>query len=559
MPGRVVEERRGRHGELHRNHERRRAGGRAGRPRSRPARLQQDRTSSRTLDGTSTPPPPHCPARRPAGLAVRPDRTVVQGAAPQRHRGSRAPTAATPPPPERPRPEPADGRRTPGFDFNGGEVWSVHTAGATTTALRRARAEGDCLRGGGELLAPGEVSLARRDLRGPAGCSAWSTRGSTDEPPPARAPEAHATEPEQRPVRRPTRGRRPLRPLPGPALRAGRRRRLGRDRRFVLDDGWFSGRRDATAGLGDWTVDTAVWPRGWPARRPRARRAWSSALGRAEMVNVDSETPARHPERVLARHDLPPEWRTQQVLDLQDQGAYDDARQPRVPARRGTPSTTSSGTTTATSPTPSTTACRRPRPDSRRLRAARRAASSAPGSRSSRAPPAGRVDAEVLTRTDRSAERHDRPARAPAPPTLDVAARAAGAHRLPRRRPGGAHHRADALRLATAPRPRCSHGSAPVGPHPPRRGHPRRAAHVDRPPQAGATPARAAHWSTPPPDPAVLVTGLVAAARSEASLRRHAVAATATQPPPRSSSRGSTPTGATASSRRCPSVRSAPT
>ncbi len=32
--------------------------------------------------------------------------------------------------------------------------------------------------------------------------------------------------------------------------------------RFVLDDGWFVGRRHDRAGLGDWTVDTAVWPAG---------------------------------------------------------------------------------------------------------------------------------------------------------------------------------------------------------------------------------------------------------------------------------------------------------
>ena len=36
--------------------------------------------------------------------------------------------------------------------------------------------------------------------------------------------------------------------------------------RFVLDDGWFLGRRDDTAGLGDWWVDETVWPDG--PRRP---------------------------------------------------------------------------------------------------------------------------------------------------------------------------------------------------------------------------------------------------------------------------------------------------
>jgi len=33
--------------------------------------------------------------------------------------------------------------------------------------------------------------------------------------------------------------------------------------RFVLDDGWFGGRRDDTAGLGDWYVSKDVWPTDW--------------------------------------------------------------------------------------------------------------------------------------------------------------------------------------------------------------------------------------------------------------------------------------------------------
>jgi alpha-galactosidase len=45
------------------------------------------------------------------------------------------------------------------------------------------------------------------------------------------------------------------------------------------------------------------------------------------MVNLDSETARRHPERVLrGRAAAPPPWRHQQVLDLQDDGAYADVR-----------------------------------------------------------------------------------------------------------------------------------------------------------------------------------------------------------------------------------------
>ena len=53
-----------------------------------------------------------------------------------------------------------------------------------------------------------------------------------------------------------------------PRLReiADRAARVGIER-FVLDDGWFHGRRDDTAGLGDWWVDHDVWPEGLTADR----------------------------------------------------------------------------------------------------------------------------------------------------------------------------------------------------------------------------------------------------------------------------------------------------
>ena len=42
--------------------------------------------------------------------------------------------------------------------------------------------------------------------------------------------------------------------------------------RFVLDDGWFHGRRSDRAGLGDWTVDTETVATGSAsAHRQRAR------------------------------------------------------------------------------------------------------------------------------------------------------------------------------------------------------------------------------------------------------------------------------------------------
>ena len=79
--------------------------------------------------------------------------------------------------------------------------------------------------------------------------------------------------------------------------------------RFVLDDGWFTGRRDDTAGLGDWFVDDAVWPHGL---HPLVDHV--TALGmefglwvEPEMVNPDSDLARAHPDWILrGRMSLPP-------------------------------------------------------------------------------------------------------------------------------------------------------------------------------------------------------------------------------------------------------------
>jgi alpha-galactosidase len=89
--------------------------------------------------------------------------------------------------------------------------------------------------------------------------------------------------------------------------------------RFVLDDGWFMGRRDDRAGLGDWAVDPAVYPRGL---KPLAQRVNDLGMEfglwvEPEMVNPDSALFRRHPDWVLAPVGRPPRTaRHQLVLDL---------------------------------------------------------------------------------------------------------------------------------------------------------------------------------------------------------------------------------------------------
>lgn len=89
--------------------------------------------------------------------------------------------------------------------------------------------------------------------------------------------------------------------------------------RFVLDDGWFKGRGDDRAGLGDWTADPVKYPQGLG---PLAYQI--TALGmefglwvEPEMVNPDSNLYRAHPDWALA---LPgrarPTARNQLVLDM---------------------------------------------------------------------------------------------------------------------------------------------------------------------------------------------------------------------------------------------------
>ncbi len=89
--------------------------------------------------------------------------------------------------------------------------------------------------------------------------------------------------------------------------------------RFVLDDGWFTGRRDDTAGLGDWTIDSEVWPEGLGSLIEHVTSA-GMEFGlwfEGEMLNPDSRLAREHPDWILqVPGRLPPEARHQQVLDL---------------------------------------------------------------------------------------------------------------------------------------------------------------------------------------------------------------------------------------------------
>lgn len=218
---------------------------------------------------------------------------------------------------------------TPGFGFASGEVWGVHVGWSGNHRHHAERlADGHQVIGGGELLLPGEVRLAEADTH--TGPWVYGAHGDGLD---AQARRFHDWL-RQRPQH-------PVRPRPMTINvweavyfdhdlarltdLADRAARIGVER-FVLDDGWFRGRRDDRAGLGDWFVDEDVWPDGLAPLVDHVR-ALGMEFGlwfEPEMVNEDSDLAREHPEWIMqADGRLPVRARNQQVLDLAIPAAYE--------------------------------------------------------------------------------------------------------------------------------------------------------------------------------------------------------------------------------------------
>ncbi|MGN6607742.1 MAG: alpha-galactosidase [Jatrophihabitans sp.] len=209
----------------------------------------------------------------------------------------------------------------PGFGFAHGELVAVHVACSGNAVLRVERdAATPATIGGGELLLPGEVAL-------PPGASytmPWVYVVAADGLD-AAAAALHTWQrtlpahPDRQPVTlnvwEAVYFDHDLARLQELAARAAR---VGVER-FVLDDGWFHGRRDDRAGLGDWWVDAGVWPDGLAPLIDTVHAA-GMQFGlwfEPEMVNPDSELFRAHPDWVLQTGDrLPVLERNQLVLDL---------------------------------------------------------------------------------------------------------------------------------------------------------------------------------------------------------------------------------------------------
>ena len=202
---------------------------------------------------------------------------------------------------------------TDGFGNREGEVWAAHIAwsGDTTWLVERLpEGAGTCRAalGGGEGLRPGEIRLfPGGQYVAPEVVFAWSDHGldgvadrfHAD----MRAREPHASRP--RPLVLNTWEAVYFQQDLTSLLRLAKTAAQVGVERFVLDDGWFTGRLNDTAGLGDWRVDADKWPDGLHPLVNRVREL-GMQFGiwfEPEMVNLDSDLARRHPEWLLA----PPE------------------------------------------------------------------------------------------------------------------------------------------------------------------------------------------------------------------------------------------------------------
>jgi alpha-galactosidase len=217
---------------------------------------------------------------------------------------------------------------TGGFGFRRGEVWAVHLAFSGDHDLyAESHPTGHAVIGSAELLAPGEVTLAPGEAySSPSVLAAWSAAGLDGISERFHGWARHRRRAGVRPVILNTWeavyfdqdfGR--LSELATAAAGVG-------VERFVLDDGWMTGRIDDTRALGDWTVDPVRWPGGL---HPIIDHVHSLGMEfglwvEPEMVSLDSDVAREHPEWVLRASSgrLPQPWRNQFALDLDNPDAF---------------------------------------------------------------------------------------------------------------------------------------------------------------------------------------------------------------------------------------------
>jgi alpha-galactosidase len=222
----------------------------------------------------------------------------------------------------------------PGFGFRHGEVWSTHVAWSgdqewIVERLPEGAGVLSAVLGGNELLRAGEVRLAPGEsYDSPSTLFAWSDEGldglSARFHGHVREFASHPSTP--RPLVLNTWEAVYFNHDHGRLLALAERAASVGVERFVLDDGWFLGRKNDRAGLGDWTVDRQTWPDGL-GEISAAVRGLGMQFGlwfEPEMVNLDSVVAREHPDWILAPADSAGNtWRHQFVLNLAESAVSD--------------------------------------------------------------------------------------------------------------------------------------------------------------------------------------------------------------------------------------------
>ncbi|WP_431246660.1 alpha-galactosidase [Leifsonia xyli] len=216
----------------------------------------------------------------------------------------------------------------PGFGFRSGRVWATHLAWSGNQILAAERTPANIRRLSAlEGLAPAEVELAEGDeYVTPWQYGSWGE--GLDEL--AARFHRHLRASAARPV-----GPRPVLVNTWEAvyfeqdvdslLRFAEEAAAIGAERFVVDDGWFVGRRDDTTSLGDWVVDAERWPNGLKPLADRVRELGMDfgLWFEPEMINLDSRLARKHPEWIFdAGHGPGLPSRHQHVLDLGHPEAY---------------------------------------------------------------------------------------------------------------------------------------------------------------------------------------------------------------------------------------------
>ena len=214
---------------------------------------------------------------------------------------------------------------TPGFGENHGEVWGAHLAWSGNHRMRvDVKADGRRVLQAEALYVPGEIVLqSGESLTTPLLYATWSDRGlngmSQQFHNHIRRQLLSFTSDEPRQVHLNTWEGIYFDHDPQYIMQMATQAAQMGVERFIIDDGWFTGRDGDTAALGDWFVDEKKYPDGLePVIAHVLKQGMTFGLWvEPEMISKNSNLYRQHPDWLLQLSDYQqPTGRNQYVLNL---------------------------------------------------------------------------------------------------------------------------------------------------------------------------------------------------------------------------------------------------